>query len=245
MPIDKDGEFVIPVEEAAEMHAAVASMLQDIDTVDVLTTFGETQLESLQESSAATQSADRIDKYKNNAWDALGRGEILFNPDGSSSLAYAIKKDETIMRAYLNVYETWIKFHINQRFARKDLTFDFEIMPTTVFNRDDLQRQYFSGAQYGYSKMFAGVAMGIKQMEQLSLMNFENEFLEMSLKMIPLQSSYTTPGGVVAGEEKNNSSAQKTSSKPTGGDINNTGGRPALPDEQKSEKTQANIKAAS
>jgi len=34
--------------------------------------------------------------------------------------------------------------------------------------------------------MFAGVAMGIKQMEQLSLMNFENEFLEMSEKMIPL-----------------------------------------------------------
>ena len=244
MPIDKDGEFVIPVEEAAEMHAAVASMLQEVDTVDVLTTFGETQLESLQESTAASQSADRINKYKNNAWDALGRGEILFNPDGSSSLAYAIKKDETIMRAYLNVYETWIKFHINDRFARKDLTFDFEIMPTTVFNRDDLQRQYFSGAQYGYSKMFAGVAMGIKQMEQLSLMNFENEFLEMSMKMIPLQSSYTTPGGVVAGEQKNNSSAQKASSKPAGGDINNTGGRPALPDEQKSEKTQANIKAA-
>jgi hypothetical protein len=45
--------------------------------------------------------------------------------------------------------------------------------------------------------MFAGVAMGIKQMDQLSLMNFENDFLEMSLKMIPLQSSYTTSGNAV------------------------------------------------
>jgi hypothetical protein len=43
-------------------------------------------------------------------------------------------------------------------------------------------------------------------------MNFENEFLEMSTKMIPLQSSYTTSGNVVAGEEKNNSSAQKAKS---------------------------------
>ena len=58
--------------------------------------------------------------------------------------------------------------------------------------------------------MFAGVAMGIKQMNQLSLMNFENDFLEMSLKMVPLQSTYTTPGGMVASEEKNNSSAQKS-----------------------------------
>ena len=60
--------------------------------------------------------------------------------------------------------------------------------------------------------MFAGVAMGIKQMNQLSLMNFENDFLEMSLKMVPLQSTYTTPGGVITNEEKNNSSAQKSSS---------------------------------
>jgi hypothetical protein len=85
--------------------------------------------------------------------------------------------------------------------------------------------------------MFAGIVMGIKQMSQLSLMIFENDFLKMSEKMIPLQSSYTTPGGVVAGEGKNNSSAQKSSNSTSGRNINNTGGRPELPDEQKSEKT--------
>ena len=244
MPIDQNGELVFQLDEAADMHAAVADMLNEVDTVDVLTTFGETSLESLQESSAASQSADRIEKYKKNAWDALGRGNILFNPDGSSALAYMIKKDETLMKAYLNVYETWIKFHINKRFGRTGLNFDFEILPTTVFNREDLQTSYFRGAQYGYSKMFAGVAMGIKQMEQLSLMNFENEFLEMSEKMIPLQSSYTTSGNIVAGEEKNNSSAQKTSNSGAIQDITNTGGRPELSDEKKSEKTQANIAAA-
>lgn len=244
MPIDKDGELVFPLEEIAQIHASVADMLQEIDTVDVLTTLGDAELESLQETSAATQSADRIDKYRKTTWDALGRGNILFNPDGSSALAYQIKKDEALMIAYLNVYETWIKFHINDKFARNGLTFDFEILPTTVFNRQDLQTSYFRGAQYGYSKMFAGVAMGIKQRDQLSLMNFENDFLEMSTKMIPLQSSYTTSGNVVANEEKTNSSAQKTNNSQTIQDITNTGGRPELSDEQKSEKTQANIAAA-
>ena len=244
LPVDKDGELVFQLDEAAEMHASVASMLGDIDTVDVLTTFGDTELESLQETSAASQSADRIEKYRKNAWDALGRGNILFNPDGSSSLAYMIKKDESLMTGYLNVYETWIKYHLNNIFSRKGLTFDFEILPTTVFNRQDLQTAYFRGAQYGYSKMFAGVAMGIKQMSQLSLMDFENDFLKMSEKMIPLQSSYTTSGNVVAGEEKTSSSAQKSNSGQSSGNINNTGGRPELPDEQKSEKTQANIAAA-
>ena len=218
-------------------------MLSDIDTVDVLTTFGETSLESLQETSAATQSADRIEKYKKNAYDALGRSSIIFNADGSSTLAYSIKKDEAIMQSFLNMYETWIKFLLNQEFARTGLTFDFEILPLTVFNRKELQSTYFSGAQYGYSKMYAGIALGIKQMDQLSLMNFENDFLQMSSKMIPLQSSYTTSGTAVANEEKNKTSSQNNTNSNQPKDINNKGGRPELPDEEKSEKTQANIAA--
>lgn len=229
MPIDSKGELVFQLEEVADIHASVAKMLENTETVDVLTTFGDTSLESLQDSSSASQSADRLEKYTKAAWNALGRGQILFNPEGSSALAYAIKKDESLMIAYLNVYETWIKFHLNDEFARKDIQFDFEILPTTVFNRSDIQQTYFRGAQYGYSKMFAGVAMGIKQRDQLSLMNFENDFLDMSTKMIPLQSSYTTAGGAIT-----DAASSET------GEV----GRPELPDEEKSEKTQANIAAA-
>ena len=85
--------------------------------------------------------------------------------------------------------------------------------------------------------------MGIKQMDQLSLMNFENDLLEMSKKMVPLQSSYTTSGNVIANEEKNNSSGENGGSSVQIKDITDRGGRPELPDEQKSEKTQANIAA--
>ena len=244
MPIDKDGQLVFELEEVADIHASVADMLKDVDTVDVLTTFGDTDLESLQESSSATQSADRIAKYKTNAWDALGRSSILFNAEGSSSLAYEIKKDEALMINYLNAYETWIKYHLNRKFSRTGLSFDFEILPTTVFNRIDLQQAYFRGAQYGYSKMFAGVAMGIKQRDQISLMEFENDYLQMASKMIPLQSSYTSSSKTISEEEKITNSAQKTLTTTVSSDLDNKGGRPELPDEEKSEKTQANIAAA-
>ena len=240
MPIDNDGELVFELDEVADIHAGVANMLQGLDTVDVLTTFGETTLENLQDSTAASQSADRIDKYSKNAWDSLGRSSLLFNADNSSSLAYMIKKDESLMKTYLNVYNTWIKYHLNSRFSRTGLTFDFEFLPITVFNRKDLQSQYFQGAQYGYSKMYAGVASGVKQMDQISLMTFENDFLEMTTKMIPLMSSYTSSGGEqkISGTEKKESITVKTQ------DLTNTGGRPELPDEEKSEKTQANIASA-
>ena len=235
MPIDNNGELVFELEEVQDIHAGVAEMLKDLDTVDVLTTFGETTLENLQDSSAASQSADRIDKYAKNAWNALGRGSILFNAENSSTLAYSIKKDESLMKGYLNVYSTWIRFQINHRFSRTGLQFGFEILPTTMFNIKDYQSMYFQGAQYGYSKMRAGVASGIDQLAQLSLMNFENEFLEMSTKMIPLQSAYTTPGG--------ESASGSGGSKKTSVTVGNQGGRPELPDEEKSEKTQANIAA--
>lgn len=230
MPIDNNGELVFELEEIAEIHEGVSAMLRDLDTVDVITTLGETTLENLQDSSAASQSADRIDKYTKNAWNALGRGSILFNAENSSTLAYSIKKDESLMRSYLNMYSTWIRFQLNQRFTRTGLTFDFEILPTTTFNIKDYQNMYFSGAQYGYSKMEAGIPNGLKQLSQISLMTFENDFLHMAEKMVPLQSSYTTSG----------SGESKPSSGTTAG---NKGGRPELPDEDKSEKTQANIAA--
>jgi hypothetical protein len=47
MPIDNNGELVFELPEVADIHAGVATMLQDLDTVDVLTTFGETTLENL------------------------------------------------------------------------------------------------------------------------------------------------------------------------------------------------------
>ena len=61
--------------------------------------------------------------------------------------------------------------------------------------------------------------------------------------MIPLQSSYTTPGNTVV-QESEKKSAQTTVQQSLSKNLDNKGGRPELPDEQKSEKTQANIAAA-
>ena len=239
MPIDSNGELVFELDEIEQIHAGVAEMLRQLDTVDVLTTLGEAKLENLQDSSAATQSANRIEKYDKQVWDALGRSSLLFNSDNSSSLTMSVRKDESIIKGYLSAYDTWIKFLINKRFSRTGLTFDFEILPITVFNQKDYWAQCLQGAQFGYSKMRAGVALGIKQTSQLSLVAFENDFLKMHEKMIPLMSSYTGDGN----GEKNNSSKEKSSSGSNAKNITNKGGRPSLPAEQRTEKTQANIDA--
>ena len=242
MPIDSDGHLVFELDEVAQIHAGVANMLRDLDTVDVLTTFGETTMENLQDTSAASQANNRLEKYSDNAWSALGTSELLFNAENSSSLAYVIKRLESVMRNYLNMYATWIKFLINERFSRTGLTFDFEILPTTVFNLKEYQGLYLQGAQFGYSKMRAGVSMGVKQRNLISTIDFENEFLDLDEKMVPLLSSYTQSGNENS-DKKNNSSEKNSSTQVQVKDITNKGGRPELADEDKSEKTQANIAA--
>lgn len=245
MPIDNKGELVFQLDEVADIHASVADMLAENDTIDVLTTFGDTTLESVQDSSAASQSADRIEKYKNNTYDSLGRSYLLFNSDGSNSLSYSIQKDEALINSINNIYAQWLKYQINKRFATANCKFDFTILPTTIFNQKEIQSQYFQAAQYGYSKMYAGVAVGIKQVNQLSLMSFENDFLKMAEKMIPLQSSYTTSGKDVKeeSENKNEKNAENTIKVNETQDLSNSGGRPTLSDQEKSEKTEANQKA--
>lgn len=240
MPVDSDGHLVFELEEVAELHAGVANMLKDLDTVEVLTTFGETTLENLQDSSAASQSSDRIAKYNNNVWDSLGNSALLFNADNSSSLAYVVKKHESIMRTYLNMYSTWIKFLINERFSRTGLTFDFIILPTTVFNLEKYQSQWLQSAQFGFPKMYTAVVFDVKQRDLVSMVDFENDFLNLTEKMKPLLSSYTSTGEE-SSSKKNKSGEKNSGNQSKVKDISNKGGRPELPDEEKSEKTQANI----
>ena len=244
MPTDSNGHLVFELDEIAEIHAGVSNMLRDLDTVDVLTTLGDATLENLQDSSSATQANNRIEKYSDNAWDALGSSKLFFNADNSSSLAYVIKRLESIMQNYLNMYDIWIKFLINSRFSRTGLTFDFEILPTTKFNIDDYMGYYLQVAQFGYPRMRVGAVLGMKQRSLVSAIDFENEFLQLDEKMVPLMSSYTQSGNENS-EEKNSSQKKNSSDRVQSKDITNKGGRPTLDDEDRSQKTQANIDSKS
>jgi hypothetical protein len=60
--------------------------------------------------------------------------------------------------------------------------------------------------------MRVAAALGMKQRSLVSAIDFENEFLGLDEKMIPLMSSYTQTGDENS-EEKNNSTKKNSSSK--------------------------------
>lgn len=62
LPVDKStGELLFSLEEAQELHQSVCNMVGDNDTIDVLTTYADISLESVQEpDSAANSSTSRL-----------------------------------------------------------------------------------------------------------------------------------------------------------------------------------------
>ena len=235
MPISsKTGEMIFEPEEAAVMHRGLVDMLSDNKYIDVLTTYGDTSLEQAQTTTSQAQN-NSLNKFTFNAFDNLGASAQLFNAEGNTALKYSTDKDTSLMFSLAMIYANWLTYIVNDRFADNKISFSVEFLPTTIHNRKELMDVYLKGAQYGYSKIYTGVAQGIKQSNLVNLLSLENDILGLSDKMIPLSSSYTQTNN-----ENSKNSDGKSKNAISGKDNNNEPGRPELSDSDKSDKTIAN-----
>jgi len=101
-------------------------------------------------------------------------------------------------------------------------------LPISHYNRKEMSDLFLKGAQYGYSKFYAGAALGIKQSDLIALTTIENDFLDLDARMVPLQSSHTTANSVTASRASGNNA------------TSDEGGRPAQELDETSEKTVEN-----
>lgn len=227
MPIDAHGELPIDLPEIEEIHRGIAEMLSGNPYIEVVTGLGEMKLEQAQASSSNATS-DNTDKFKNAVYDQNGTSSELFNATGNTTLKYSVNRDTSLMMVFANQFSFWLTYQLNYRFGEDTrMTFDVEILPITMHNKEDMMDLYLKGGQYGMPGFYAAVGMGIKQGNLVNMLEFENDFIGLKEKMIPLQSSHIGDGNVGA----TGSSGDSTSRGP---------GRPTLPDSQKSEKTIAN-----
>lgn len=227
MPINtKENQPVFSLQQTAVIHKGLADMLADNKFIDVLTTFGDTSLEKVQDH-AGEANRDNIGKFSNAAYAALGVSNSLFNAEGNTALKYSVDKDTSLMFAFAITYSKWLSFQVNRLFGNDKIAFCVQFLPLTIHNRKEMVDTYLRGAQSGYSKFYAGVAQGIKQSNFTSLLKFENEFLELGEAMILPQNEQKKDG--------------KTKDNGNSRDIGSDGpGRPELDDAEKSDKTIAN-----
>ena len=239
LPINKeDGELLFTLPEAEILHQSICNMLEDNDTINVLTTYGEVSLEGVQDTEASsTASSTRLEKYLNSVYDELGTSSAIFNADSATTaLTFSIKKDISLMYAWSKQYELAVNSILRRKAKNDQLYFSIKFLATSsIFRKEDAD-MYLKMAQYGYPRSTVSATIGLDMVDLAQVTDFENNVLHLEKSMIPLQSSYTTPGGEIS-----TSSGKNSEKKTTGRDLTNEGGRPQKSVEERADRTNANI----
>lgn len=217
LPLDKDGNLVFDLEEAGEIHQTMASILQD-SMVDILTTFGETEVANLEARDSL--QGDKLAKVERNSYNELGLPSTMFNPDSSTATQYAIENLQSLVFSVFPEIENSLSIYIgNTQGLPNRVDFSFKLLRVSHYNREDVLAELETAAGFGFPvKTTVMSLLGYTPMELSSKMMIENDLLKLHEKMIPVQSTHT--GGAEA--------------------ILDKGGRKEKDDKEKSDKTIQN-----
>lgn len=228
LPLDKNGDLIFDIDEAAELHNNAVRMLSKAIGVDVLTTFADVEVADMADKNSVT-SIDELDKVERTVYNESGTAQNLFNADGNIAMEKSIANDEAAMYNLLLQFETLLNMMVTKKFNTntKKVIYKVQLLNTTIYNYKELAKQYKELTQLGScSKMLPCIALGQSQGSILADAYFENQVLDLVNVFIPPMSSNTMSAAVVKKDSATNDS----------GDV----GRKEKPDDQKSDKTIKN-----
>ena len=230
MPVDKNGDLVFDVDEAADLHNNAVKMLGKAIGVDVLTTFAEVDVADLADKSSVT-SVDELEKVERSVYNASGTAQNLFNTDGNVALDRSIKNDEASLTNLILQFENFLNKLIEPfNKSPKKYNFRVQLLPTTVYNYLELSKQYKELATMGRSQLLPSIALGQSQSSILASAYFETQVLDIVSLFIPPLTSNTMNSDSLK-TVKGDKTDKTEKSKP---------GRKEKAADEKSEKTIAN-----
>ena len=243
LPIDKNGDLIFDVDEARDIHNNAVEMLSRAIGVDVLTTFSDVESIDMSDKNTAT-SVDDLEKVERTVFNSLGISRNLFNTDGNMALDKSISNDESTMRNFLLQLSIFFDRITKAKSSNSNkYSFRLSMLETTQYNYKELSKLYKEQTQLGFSKLLPQIALGHSQSFILNSIQFENEVLHLSEIMLPPLMSSTLNREDLLGkkEQGNNNKTQQTTVKTE----DKKTGRPEKADDQKSDKTIANIESKS
>ena len=233
LPLDKNGDLIFDIDEAQDIHNNAVQMLKRAVGVDVMTTFADVDVADLADKNTAT-STDDLEKVERTLYNAAGVSQMVFNTDGNIALEKSILNDEASMRNLILQFSNLLNKIVSRKFPGKVGKYNFRVvlLETTIYNYLEIAKIYKEQVQLGYSKMLPQIALGHSQSSVIANAHFENEVLKLYEIMIPPIMSSTMNAEAILG--------QKGTGKTQNPESGSSGGRPAKPDSQKSEKTIKN-----
>ena len=232
LPLDKNGDLVFDVDEAAELHNNAVAMLGKAIGIDVLTTFADVAVEDMADTAAASK-LDELEKVERTVYNESGTAQNLFNTDGNLALEKSILNDEASIYNLILQFQDFLNLLLAPYNKQpKKLYYRASILPTTIYNFKDMAKLYKEQTQLGYSKMLPAIALGESQSSVLATAYFENDILDLVHKFIPPMSSNTMSAEALNQTGKNNNDEKKV-------------GRTEKENDEKSDKTLKNLESQS
>lgn len=237
MPLDKNGDMIFDLDEMQALHQGAVNMLGDAIGVDVLTTLADVDVADLSDKGNVS-SVDQLNKVERSVFNESGTAQALFNTDGNLSLDKSIANDASTVTDLLLQFENYAEsllapFNKNA----KRLVYKVQMLPTTIYNYQDLSKLYKDQTMLGFSKLLPQVALGHSQSTILATAYFENKLMKLDELFTPPQMSSTISGKDENAEKDNNNDNngnKQENKKPSNQDE---GGRPEKADDEKSERS--------
>lgn len=213
IPLDKNGDFIFDMQEAAAMHSNAVRMLARAMNIDVLTTFADSQLLDLENKYYGGQAT--TESWEKSIYSQIGLSQQLFNTDGNLALEKSVANDESIMVYLISQIEDWLNYQLAAKFADKKYDYSFKIWfpRLTQHNRSDMAKLYKDQAAMGFSKQLPAIALGQSQTNLLSTILFETDMLKLGEVMEPLKMASTMSGKSGEGAGRPEKSPDQKSSK--------------------------------
>ena len=186
MPTWED-KLVVGVEEMTELHQSMAKIIAKNNHIRLLTSFGELDVKSIGEDQSKENKT--LENAYNAIYDNLGENHSLFNGDSAEAQRYALLRDKSIVWKYIQEIVSFYNIVINSSFNFKGYQCDFNLLPITIYDEQDMLLLYKEGATLGINKLEYIVATGVKQINLASKFELE-DFLKLD-QLKPLSTSYT------------------------------------------------------
>ena len=236
LPLDKNGDLLFDIDEAADLHNNAVRMLGKSVGVDVLTTFAEVDVADLADKSSVT-SIDELNKVERAVYNESGTAQNLFNTDGNIALEKSILNDEASLTNLILQFERFLNLLVEplNLKAKKKFYLKVQLLKTTIYNYKELSKHYKELTAMGQSKLLPLIALGQSQSSILANAYFENQVLDLvSLFIPPLTSN--TMNAESLDKAKNSGDTKKKNP----GEEEAKAGRKEKDDSEKSDKTIAN-----
>lgn len=237
MPIDKNGDLIFDVDEAQALHNNVVGMVGGAIGLDVLTTFADVEVADLSDKGNVS-SVDQLNKVERGVFNEAGTAQALFNTDGNLALDKSIANDSASMTDLIlqfGEYAESLLAPFNKNAKR--LQYRVQMLPTTIYNYQELSKLYKDQTMLGFSKLLPQVALGHTQSTILATAYFENKLMKLDELFTPPQMSSTMSGNNDKNAEKDKDKKEENNQSNEEIQNQDKGGRPEKADDEKSDRS--------